>query len=842
VFKKNVFYATGVLEKLYSFKWNQVVRYINKSFFELVFLMFVLLNFCMPLFAAEINSLSTSMSERRQLALVAAREGHFDDSFSTFRGLIKDFPEDVGIKADYIVVLTWAQKNQEALDFAKSIDINAAPTYCINALARAARDSGNYAQALTLYEQVKLREPNNLDPVLGMILTHIDTGEFDEANSDLSLLRQKYPNNIEVYRALSYLGQQTKQPVIVIDANTHILGLNNNDKAAARTLIIAAREAGATTQAMMLVEKYPEAVDKNEIDKINNDAAAMYIAWGLYGVKEPANRFIDTDKALEKLDEACHCDWKTLDLHLDRNQNLVFDRIVALRNRYRMQEAINQYTQLVQAKITPPSYVLNAVGDAYLYKRMPEDALKAYDASIAKDSINIETKFSKFYSLVEIERFDDASSLIDSISKDVPSYRSRTKNPVVRANEAKLAIDSKAAYLLAYGDDLAGAETKFQALNNIGPMNHDVDVALAEIWRWRGWPEKTEQRMSKTIQDYPNEVLPKTILANAHLDLRDWRVAEAETQSLVNDYPENSSVQELNRRLQLHNRRQLTVDAFTSQSSGSTLGSRSKGLNAVLYSSPIDYNYRAFLSSQYEYAKYPEGVGHAFFPGVGLEYTNRDWHLTGAVSQAIPTNNGITSTLTAEYRLNDYWSLASLLDINSSQMPLRGIRTGTSGDLINVSSIYRWSDLTRASIVAGYMNMDDGNQRELINLAFDRRLITKPHYKLTAHVLVDTSHNKQIDVAYFNPASDLDTKFILDNEWMLWRRYERSFSHRLQIGAGQYWQKGFGTDSTWSISYEQQFKWDDAFEIDYGVERSRHPYDGVNETATQFFARLNLLY
>jgi biofilm PGA synthesis protein PgaA len=138
--------------------------------------------------------------------------------------------------------------------------------------------------------------------------------------------------------------------------------------------------------------------------------------------------------------------------------------------------------------------------------------------------------------------------------------------------------------------------------------------------------------------------------------------------------------------------------------------------------------------------------------------------------------------------------------------------------------------------------MDDGNQRELINIGIDRRLITRPHYKLTTHISVGASHNNESDVAYFNPASDVDTKIILDNEWMLWRRYERSFSHRLQIGAGEYWQKIFGTDVTWSISYEQQIKWDDAFEIDYGVERNRHPYDGVNEIATQFFARLNLLY
>ena len=83
---------------------------------------------------------------------------------------------------------------------------------------------------------------------------------------------------------------------------------------------------------------------------------------------------------------------------------------------------------------------------------------------------------------------------------------------------------------------------------------------------------------------------------------------------------------------------------------------------------------------------------------------------------------------------------------------------------------------------------------------------------------------------------------ILDNEWLLWRRYERSFGHRLQVGAGEYWQQSFGSNTSWLISYEQQFKWDNRFEIDYGVTRTQHAYDGTNELSTQFFAKLNLVF
>ncbi len=807
----------------------------HRSHVALAFL--ISLAFSHQLLAAE-----PSVSQRRQTALNDAREGKFGVALPTLQALTTEAPNDIGIKADYIVVLTWAKKNQEALDFAKSINLQTAPTYCISALARAARDTGQFTQAIALYEQVIKRESKNLDPVIGKLLTQIDARQFANAEAEISTLRQQYPNNPEVYRALSYLGKQSKQPILVIDANSRLLELNNQDLDAARALITAVREAGATDQALTLVAQYPNAADNSEIDKINNDSAAQHIAWGHYNGKIPAQRFADTDIALQKLDLACHCDWNGLDLSLDKNKNLIFDRMLALRNRYRMQEVIMHYQQLVNARIDAPAYALNAAGDAYLYKRMPEKALEAYDAVLTKTPSNVETKLSKFYALIELERFDEATKLIDGVSQDLAAYRNRPNNPVIRPDDFKLEADIKALYARAYGDDLATAEQQFQALNNIGPMNNDVRLALAEIWRFRGWPERAEQRLYEINHDYPDQVSPKINLANTHLDLRDWRLAESEIKPLVSEYPENATVQELDRRWSLHNMRQLTIDGFGSKSSGSTFGGRSQGLNAALYSSPIDYNYRVFVSTQYDHATFPEGNGNAVFPGVGLEYTNRDWRITGTFSKANISENAVTSTFTADYRVSDYWSFASALDINSSEMPLRGLKDGISSDLISASSVYRWSDLTRTAAGLSYMKMEDGNKRQSIYLTLDRRLITKPHYKLTAHLRTDASHNTEQNVSYFNPERDFDVSAILDNEWMLWRRYERSFSHRLQVGAGEYWQKKFGSEATWMLSYEQQVRLDDRFEIDYGVTRSRHPYDGQNELATQYFLKLNLLF
>jgi biofilm PGA synthesis protein PgaA len=821
------------------------LHFEKKKIVQLVLLASLLEGLTTPLLAADEAELS--LGERRQTALQAAREGRYDASLSTFVAMVKEAPNDIGIKADYITVLTWAKRDQAALDAAAGLDVKAIPSYCVNALAKAARNTAQFPLAIAYYQELINRDASAIDSVIGKTLTLSDAGKFAEAQTHLSKLRQQYPNNADVYRALSYLGQRSKQPVVVVDANIRLLEINNQDLDAARALITAARETGATKQAAALAAQYPKAADQNELNKINNDSAAQHIAWGHLATKVPAQRFADTDKALLKLNEACRCDWNGLDLsagtpNTDKNRNLVFDRMLALRDRYRMQDVITHHWQLINAKIDPPAYVLNAVGDAYLYQRMPEEALAAYEASLVKVPTNIETKFSKFYALIELEQHEQATKLVDELSQNLVAYRNRPKSPVIRSEDAKLDADSKAYYVRAYGDDLETAEQHFQVLNNVGPMNSEVRMALGQIWRWRGWSERAEQRFYEASKDYPDQVSPRVSLANTHLDLRDWRLAESEIQPLVAEYPENSAVQALGKRWDLHNKHQLTMDGFSSKSAGSTFGSRTQGLNATLYSKPINYNYRAFVSTQYDHATFPEGTGRVLYPGVGLEYTNRDWRISGEISQASLSNIGVSTTLSADYRLDDYWSFASTLDINSSEMPLRGLRVGISGDMLSASAVYRWSDLTRAASGASYMKMEDSNQRQSLFLTLDRRLITKPHYKLTARARFDASHNSENNVSYYNPERDAEVGAILDNEWMLWRRYERSFGHRLQVGAGQYWQKNFGSSTSWILSYEQQFKWDNRFEIDYGISRSQHAYDGTDELSTQLFARLNLLF
>ena len=787
----------------------------------------------------------------RQQALQQAKSAQFDSALATLSRLVVEAPQDMGILADYIEVLTWAKQPQAALDAAAKVETTRLPNYAINVLAKAARDTQQYSLAVPMYSDLLQREPKNIDAAVGRALALIDAKEYVKAETELTTLRQLHPQYVGVYQALSYLGLESQRPVLVLDANTRLLAINKNDMQAAQRLIRAASDLGAIPQALAYAKQYPQALREQDMASIKSDDAASLIRWGEleqlpFISTAPEVRFAETDAALKKLDEACQCDWKNLNLNSDLSneytKNLVFDRMVALRDRYRMPEVIQHYQQLLQAKVDMPAYVLSAAGDAYLYLRQPSPALQAYNASLAKAPDNNETIFSKFYALIEIERYDEATKLINAQAARLKPYRNRPKNSVVRSDDMKYEADSKVSFAKAYGDDLASAERLFTDLANLGPMNEAVKLSLGEIWRWRGWHQKAQQQFLASTKAQPNLLAAKVDLAHSRMDLRQWPQAAQEIPALYSQYPENTSVQQLNKRWQLHNMRELIAEGDTNKSSGSTVGSRFANVHGALYSAPFRDNYRAFVQTDYHRASFTEGNANVFYPGIGLEYTDPAWRLTGALSQPSIGGVGPELSFTADYRYDDYLSMSGVLAINSSQMPLRGLRTGIGADLAQAQASYRWSELTKMSAGVTMMHMEDGNNRKSVNVLLDKRLITTPRYKLTLHARADASDNTQDNAIYFNPDRDFEYGAILDNEWMMWRDYERSFTHRLQLGIGNYWQKNYGNGNTWFASYEHEWKLDDRFAFSYGIARNLHPYDGVDERGTQYFGRLNFLF
>ena len=781
-------------------------------------------------------------------AIIDGKEKRFNESLSVLGALHLAEPQNVRVLADYITVLSWANFPQFALKFGEKLDPTTAPIYVLNTLARTARDTAQYPLAIRYYEALISRQPNEIDPKVGKIMTLVDAKQFTEAEDSIRALRVVAPSNVALLKAMSYLGQRSNQPVITADANMQLLKLNANYAEAAKHLISASSELGAENEATALTQQYPQSIDEKGLVALKNNSAAFHINWDKYSFSDINKRFEDADIALKTLDSACQCDWAKLDLNVAENRRLMFDHILALRDRFRMvevtaiAESILQSNRARTTSIDLPAHILNAFGDAYLYQKKPKTALYYYECSLKKAPSNFETKMSKFYALVEAEYFQQATSYIDSVNTAEAPYRTSTNGKISRENSDKFRAELASYMVRAYGDNLAYAEVKVAKLSETGPLNNDLKSATALIHRWRGWPEKSQAEFNRLLTDYPQNISSQVGVADTMLDLNEWREAEATIKTAYANYPEDLNVQRVNRRWMLHNERELQFDFITGESNGNQLGSRSTAANARIYTAPIGYDYRVFAQTHYDYGSFIEGNASALWPGIGAEYKARDWRITAELNTTSLGNNGVSPEVTIDYRANDYWSFGARAGINTADVPLRGLRIGTSANVLQLSMAYRLSDLTQFAASAALTDLSDGNKRETLGLALTQRLITTPHYKADLGLRIDTSRNDVVIAPYFNPEQDFEVSALLDQRWTQWRDYDKSFTHRLQLGIGSYNQKNFGNDASWIASYAHEWRFENRFELDYGVSFKRHAYDGVLENNKQLFGRINWLF
>lgn len=744
-------------------------------------------------------------------------------------------------KISIAIILAFGMQSQVGLTADSTNTRDEISEQALATLAKTARQSGDFAQALQHYETLMARNPNWVDYKIAHALVQIDRQAYTLAEAEIAALKETHANNAELLNAQLYLGQQTRSPIKILDASQHLLALHPQDSAMAATLASAAGDLGATAKASALHQQY--VLDAARAQSLQASHAAAYVRWGGFDPIDPKQPYADTDQALSALDRACQCDWATVDVNDIAKRKLVLDRMLALRDRHRASEVVAHYQQLQTSAIEIPVYALRAVADAYLELREPEQALAVLDAILHKEPNEYNALLDKFYALIELERFDEATSHIQTISTQQPSYLNRNNNPTVRENDKKLEADTVAAMGMAYGDDLAGSEQALTALKSIGPSNHPLNNYLANIWRWRGWLDLAEKTYQDNLIKEPNDVQAQYGLAHTHLDGRDWALADKEIKAL-NGYlsPDDPALKELNRRWALHQKRQFITDFNTGKSSGAAIGSRTNDVNAWLYSAPFNDHYRLYGNTAYHGATFPEGNGSVIAPALGLEYRSHHWLVASQLGLATQDGHGASGGIRASYRANDYWLFDSEMAFNSQQMPVRGQRVGIQGDLINAGVTYRWSELMQASASVGYMNMSDGNHRQNLQLAWDSRIYNTPHYKAYVRAEASASRNSLDNASYFNPKSDSTIGGTLRQDWLTWRRYDSSFTQRLILGTGNYQQQRFGSGGTWSISYSHDWDINRWLNLEYGIARRAQPYDGIREYRNSLFGHINLLF
>lgn len=780
-----------------------------------------------------------TMTEPHLEAIELARQGDFPAAMRQLDELRREQPENRALAFDQIVVYAWAERDADVVGLAQRTPLEQAPGYVLTAVAKAYRNLKFFAEAVALYRLGLERSPDQLQARIGLAYALIESGQMAEANREAAALRAERPLDIDVLMLSGYVLNRSRRHVDAIDAYQRVLNLEPGNKTARNNYLLLLNGVGAAHLALDQASEAPGVLGQADWRRLQGSQAAHTVRWGKLPPRPVEARFAETDQARGLIARNLH----GLNPELGEDRPFIhqarFDRLVALRDRVHMTGAVEEYESLRAEGVAMPTYALSAAADAYLYLEQPEQARALYAQVLQATPLDVNARLGLYYSLLEMEDFTAALGVVNSLNADQQVWLHPGNSKGAMRNPSKLDAEVAATLGQSFAGNLEEAQHRFEQMRHLAPQNPDLRHELAGVYAARDWPRRALEAYQLGLTVEPEHRGMQTGLAATQLRLNEYETAEASIVQLSHRYPEVKPVQRLVRSWKYHNLRELRVETSYGRSSGSAVASRDLNLQSTLFSSPVRYHYRGFVSAGWNKGEFPEGDGIVHSYGLGVDYRQRDFEGEAAVTltNAADTNPGLR--LGGTWFADDHWAFPGEFELLSRETPTRALRAGIQADALRLGARYRWSELRQASGNLQAMSFSDGNLRTSISALLRQRVQTRAHRWHDLELGLYASTNTSSDGPYYSPSEDASAELTLDNTWRPWRRYTRSFRHRLALTAGGYWQNGHGVKPVGAALYEHLWQNDEHFELVYGAALTRRVYDGDGENGSAYYLRLN---
>lgn len=766
---------------------------------------------------------------QREAAVFKARSGHMAEAQAELRAMLAAGADGL-VAMDLTTLLQQDGKPDDAVAIFEKTAEAKPPDYALVAAARAYRDLRRYEDAIRLTRQGMRRFPQQTVWPLLLSLILSDAGYTADAVEILRHPAAQRAPPVERLLAEGYVWRRAGDPYKAIAAYTEAVKLAPANKEARTETANVLRELGAPYAAAAVAGPPPP---------LPVDEAAAMVRWGAQvRPSDPVHRFDSTDAALARLD-ALLVALPPAPAESETRRRLRLDRLVALRDRVRMNEVITEGDAL-RREGPLPQYAEEAYADALLYMRRPEDALAAYERVLAQSPKDVLARYGLFYTAVELEDFAAAYSAIDGLVNDEPIWRSYSGDATRYDNAARAYAEVTAAQGRSFANQLADAWQRIIRITDAAPANAYARLTLYQIANARGWPRRASEEGEIAARLDPRSAESK--IALIEVALTNFRFADAQRMvaELREVYPENTHVQRLARDVDAADRWLVELEAKPTTSEGGAANASPHSLTSLakLTTPPIDDNWRLFVSNEYANARPPEGYVQRSRVSAGVEWRTPDLTATIYPTQSAGTLARPGGGATADWLVTDQIRLDFAGALYSWDTPLRAELHDIKADEYSTKATYRRDESESVAASFAYQPFTDGNRRVSGGVTYKERFINLPGFDLTALAEVYASHNTRRDAPYYNPSRDLSATAGFLAEHVLWRRYENSLVQALAVDTGLYCEAGFRDDWIATINYEHRWRFDPLTEFRYGIALSRRVYDGSIENSLTLFAGL----
>ncbi len=619
-----------------------------------------------------------------------------------------------------------------------------------------------------------------------------------------------------------------------------VLEREPGNRDAQRGRVLALARLGAPQLALELADRSPGLLSAQEREAMAADRTAHRIRWGTIAADtgRGPERFAALDRALAESDAV---GLRALDpaATLSRvERQLAFDRLVALRDRFRMREAVDLHRALAARPDPVPPYALSAAASAHLTLEQPEAARDLYRRVLDAEPENLDARLGLFYALAESEEHDAALAQARHAVSITPKWIGAWSPETTHGNPRYPGVLSVRAMAPLQANRVGEAEARLRVLASRMPFNANVRTDHASTMRARGWPRAAETELRWILAVDPDNSGALGERAGALLEMRDWRQAQSALATAQSAYFEQGRVRRAARLAEVHRMRELIVEGDFGRSSGGPSGTRDHVIDAKLYSEPLAMDYRLFLHAHTARARFFDGTGRRDRVGVGLEYRSTRFSASGELAHELDQSDTSAAAAFA-FTPDDHWTFRAALDSAANETPLQARRAGVDAWRAFAQIEWRAHESRTLALSFAHMPFSDGNRRDIVEARWTERVIVGPVYKLEITAALYASRNSLAGAPYFNPSRDLSPTLEFANEWLHWRRYTRSFKHRLVVSIGSYAQQGFGSGPVRGLRYEQEWAANDQLRVRYGIGRHVQPYDGVRSARDYAQVSLN---
>ncbi|WP_191489316.1 poly-beta-1,6 N-acetyl-D-glucosamine export porin PgaA [Pseudomonas sp. FEN] len=770
-----------------------------------------------------------------------ARDGSYTPALAHLRQLPVE-QQSTGQISDHLQIASWAGLDAEVVSVYETQGVHRTlPTPALTAVARAYRNLKHWDEAERLYRQALQREPQNADLQLGLAVTEADGGDPRDAVRRAREQVVRQPNDPARRMALGYALTRSGNNSDALFEYDQAFVRSADKPEVMREYLFALERARLPEPALRLAQRHPGLIDAPATRRLEGELAAERVRLAELPTRTEAERFVVADRALADYDRLFAA-WSADPGAHDDIVHWRIDRLGALKARSRNAEVLSEYQKLLDDGVTIPPYALRWIASAYLAVREPEKAVALYRQILsvpgADPTDQAGDTSALVYALIESDQPEEARLVADKLAKTVPPRLQLKGVPGGVPNDAWLEAQQLAAQMGLHNGDLPASQQGLEALAGQAPGDVGLRVAQADMYLSRAWPRRAEALNKETENEAPRDMGLEVAQGNTALALQEWRQLDVLTDDVAGRFPENPQVQRLERLREVHEMAELRVEAYTGKSfgggangAGAVTGSRDYGIESVLYSPPINQDWRLFAGAGYAFGRFTEGDGQRRWQRLGVENRSRDMTLEAELSkQSYGYGDKLGARLAAAFDINDHWQYGGSLERLSAATPLRALKNDISAN--SASAFLRWrADESREwKLAITPSHFSDGNNRTEALLSGREGIYSSAHVQVDLGLEVSTSHNsKSEDVPYFNPKSDFSLLPTVNVNHVLYRRYETQWSQQFQVGAGTYSQRDYSTGAVALLGYGQRVSWNDVLEAGANLSWISRPYDGDRE-------------